>query len=296
MPDPTLDDITSFFTPDRPVSVLVLRLDRLHPVISGNKWFKLKHNLEAVMEAGFKQVITFGGAYSNHLVATAAAAKACGLSSLGIVRGFHGQAQPTATLRTCADLGMRLHFISREQYALKDAPSFLSALGTSFGGYIIPEGGDNDLGRAGAMEIAAFIPAMTTHVCLPVGTGTTFTGLRNALPATICMTGFPALQDTSLADHISGHAMPARNVNWQLEPRFHFGGFAKTTPELIGFIRSFYIATNIPLDIVYTGKMMFGVAQLIRENAFPDQAQIVCIHTGGLQGNPEGLFDRTPGS
>lgn len=290
MPDPALDDITSFFISDRPARVSMLRLDQLHPVISGNKWFKLKYNLEAAMNTGFSQVITLGGAYSNHLVATAAAAKACGLKSLGIVRGFHGKAQPTATLRTCAELGMRLHFVSREQYALKDTPAFISALGTSFGGYIIPEGGDNELGRTGAMDIAAFIPATATHVCLPVGTGTTFAGLRNALPATMNITGFPALQDASLAAHIAEHTTPGHSVNWQLEPHFHFGGFARITPELVRFIRSFYAATTIPLDIVYTGKMMFGVAQLIREGIFPEQAHIVCIHTGGLQGNPEDLL------
>ena len=290
--DIPLGPVTSVFTHAPEISVSVLRLDKLHPVVSGNKWYKLKYNLEAAVQAGFKQLITFGGAYSNHLVATAAAAQASNLQSLGIVRGFHGQAQPTPTLKACMAYGMKLRFVSREDYALKETPAFIAALGASFGrGYMIPEGGDNEAGRKGTMEIAALIPPGTTHVCLPVGTGTTLAGLRNALPPSVQVIGFPAMKDSSLQQHITDHLLPAQNTNWLLEDRFYFGGFAKTTPELLQFMRLFYRHEHIPLDIVYTGKMMYGVYQLSHEYAFPAGARIVCLHTGGLQGNPEDLYE-----
>lgn len=288
-----VDDVSRFYENDQEIHVAMLRLDQIDPVVSGNKWYKLKHNLEDAISKGFRQVLTFGGAYSNHLIAAAAAAQRAGLQSVGIVRGFHGQQQLSPTLRSCMDHGMTLHFVSREMYALKNDPDYLQQLSITFEhAYIIPEGGDNDAGRKGAGAIAAWIPGECTHVCLPVGTGTTFSGIRNALDVRIAMTGFTAMKGGQyLTAAIGQHIQTAQNDNWQLEDRFHFSGFAKTTNELTTFMRDFHAATNIPLDIVYTGKMMSGIRQLISEGYFPRKTSLCCIHTGGLQGNSAGLFD-----
>ena len=293
MSDPAslLQPVSSFYQ-EHGISISMLRLDRVHPVVSGNKWFKLRYNLAAATEQGYQQVITVGGAYSNHLVATAAAARQAGLSAVGIVRGLHGQQKLTPTLLACREQGMQLHFVSREAYNEKHTLAFQSALEIMFGkSYFIPEGGANEAGRRGAGEIAALLPPGITHVCVPVGTGTTFIGLRNALQADQQLIGFPAMkQGNYLREEIIPYLQPGKNILWQLDDRFHFGGFAKSTPELLAFMQSFYKATAIPLDIVYTSKMMYGVQTLLREHAFPEGAHVACIHTGGLQGNPEGLL------
>ena len=292
MPDPPLEDVSAFFKNDSGITMSVLRLDKVHPVVSGNKWYKLKYNLVAALDKGFSQVITFGGAYSNHLIATAAAAQEAGIKAIGIVRGLHAAAHLTPTLQACTDLGMELHFVSREDYTLKDDPAFLQSLTGKYGwSFIIPEGGNNEWGRAGTADIAAFIAETATHICLPVGTGTTLAGIRNALPTDKEIVGFTAMKDGGyLQEKIAGHLHPGQNKNWHLEADYCFNGFAKTTSELNQFMQSFYKETNIPLDIVYTGKMMFGVQDMIANNVFSGSANVICIHTGGLQGNPPGLF------
>jgi 1-aminocyclopropane-1-carboxylate deaminase len=286
-----VDEVTAFFPNSRGIRIFILRLDVMHPIISGNKWFKLKYNLEAAHNGNFRQVITFGGAYSNHLIATAVASSAAGFSSVGIVRGVHAQQNLTPTMQACRQQGMRLHFVSREAYALRDDTQFLQDIEDLFGNsYIIPEGGNNDAGRKGAGEIADYIHQGATHVCLPVGTGTTFAGLRNRLDVAVGMTGFTAVKNGAyLEDEVARQLNDQQTKNWALETSCHFGGFAKTTPILLDFIRAFHTATGILLDIVYTGKMMFGICGLIERNAFAEGENIVCIHTGGLQGNPVDL-------
>jgi 1-aminocyclopropane-1-carboxylate deaminase len=287
-----VEEVTAFFSNSLGIRIFMLRLDVLHPVVSGNKWFKLKHNLKAAWEGDFQQIITFGGAYSNHLIATAAASAKAGFSSFGMVRGLHAQQKLTPTLKACEEQGMRLHFVSREHYMQRGDPQFLKSLQAQFGkSYIIPEGGNNAAGRSGAGEMAALIPEGTTHVCLPVGTGTTFAGLRNCLDASIRMTGFTPMKNGAyLKEEIAAQLQDAQDTNWALETDNHLGGYAKTTPALIQFIRFFYQATGIPLDVVYTGKMMYGFMELMRQSAFAAGQNIVCIHTGGLQGNPADLF------
>jgi len=288
----TLDTISLSDTGHPGIRLRMLRLDKLHAVISGNKWYKLRYNLEAAVQSGFQQIITFGGAYSNHLVAAAAAASFHGLTAVGVIRGLHAAQILTPTLKTCREYGMQLHFVSREAYDLKNDAGYLHGLLQQFGpSYIIPEGGDNEAGRLGAGSITALIPDDVTHVCLPVGSGTTFTGIRKTLPAAVNMIGFTAMKGGSyLTESVRSHLLPAADRNWHLEERFHFGGFARKTDSLIQFMQSFYIDTAIPLDIVYTGKMMAGIHVLLDEHYFPENASICCIHTGGLQGNPEGLF------
>lgn len=288
----SLDDISSFYNQPEGTRISMLRLDKLHPVISGNKWYKLRYNLAAALDSGDRQLITFGGAYSNHLIAAAAAAKLHGLAAIAVVRGLHGQQNLTPTLKACLDYGMQLHFVSREEYDRKNEPDYQFRLLQQFGpACIIPEGGDNEHGRRGTGDIAALIPDHITHVCLPVGTGTTFAGIRNVLPGTVHITGFTAMKGGQyLVPEIRQHLSPDTDFNWRLEDRFHFGGFARTTAPLLGFMQEFYNRTHIPLDIVYTGKMMAGLQTLFNEGYFLPDARISCIHTGGLQGNPEGMF------
>jgi 1-aminocyclopropane-1-carboxylate deaminase len=264
----------------------LLRLDKIHPVVSGNKWFKLKENLQLARSQRFETLLTFGGAHSNHLVATAYAAKAYGFNSIGMVRGLHAAALPTPTLQHCRELGMQLVYLSREQYRQKEDPAWLQCLGDQFGPvYIIPEGGQNEPGRAGAGQIAGYLPADCTHVALAVGSGTTFAGLRSALDPGITMTGFTVMKGGSYLEDQIRHYLPEAQHNWHLATGYHFGGFARHTPELITFMNDFYQRHQIPLDFVYNAKMMAGLLDLIRLHQFPARSHIIALHTGGLQGN-----------
>lgn len=260
----------------------LLRLDLLHPVISGNKWFKLKYNIEDALNKNYSTVLTFGGAYSNHLIATSAAAKELRLKSIGIVRGHHAKENYTATLQECAAMGMQLHFVSREEYKLKNDEQGLQQLAQRFpDAYIIPEGGNNKLGMKGAEEIAGYIPEDITYVAVSVGSGTTFTGLRDALPEKVRLLGFvPMKNGKYLADGIK-----SGKGNRELIDDYHFGGFGKWNDELLHFMNEFYRQYQVTLDVIYTGKMMYGLQQLLQQNYFPADAKILCIHTGGLQGN-----------
>lgn len=268
------------------VTLSVLRLDQIHPVVSGNKWFKLKYNMDDAKKRGYSAILTFGGAFSNHLIATAAAAKAFGLSSVGIIRGLHAENNLTATLQACKDMGMQLHFVSREDYSKKETTSFLQYIRLQYpNAYIVPEGGDNENGRKGTGEIAAFIPAACTHVALAIGTGATFAGIRNKLDKNISMLGFTAMKGGAYLEMaIRGHLQdPAADL--ELITDYHFGGFAKHNEALIRFMNTFYDTSGIPLDMVYTAKMTYGILELIQQGKFPAGSKIVCIHTGGLQGN-----------
>jgi 1-aminocyclopropane-1-carboxylate deaminase len=262
----------------------MLRLDVLHPVVSGNKWYKLKYNMAYAIGQGYNSVLTFGGPYSNHLIATAAAANAYGIKSLGVVRGRDAADKMTQTLKSCEEYGMQLVFVTREDYSKKNDAAWLEALSNEYGApFIIPEGGANGQGRAGAEEIAGLVTDNYTHICLSVGTGTSFEGIRNGLPETQAVLGYaPMKGGTYLADEISKYVSTG---NWQLFDDWHFGGFAKWNDELLAFMNDFYTINEIPLDVVYTAKMMYGIQQQMDAGFFPDDAVVLCIHTGGLQGN-----------
>ena len=264
----------------------MLRLDLIDPVISGNKWYKLKHNLQYATEHNYKSILTFGGAYSNHLIATAAAAKLFNIPAIGVVRGNDGN-ELTSTLKACMEYGMQLHFVPREEYARKTEAEWLQKLSVQFNDlFIIPEGGANEQGREGTKDIAALVPMGYSHIAVSVGTGTTFAGLRNALPVDQFLLGFaPMKSGAYLKDEITLHLSASQNLNWELFDRWHFGGFGKWNDELISFMNDFYNINQIPLDMVYTTKMMYGIRELLNENFFPNNARILCIHTGGLQGN-----------
>ncbi|WP_118951414.1 1-aminocyclopropane-1-carboxylate deaminase/D-cysteine desulfhydrase [Taibaiella helva] len=268
------------------VALGILRLDELHPLVSGNKWFKLKENLKAARDAGCNRLLTFGGAYSNHLLATAAAAKYFSFAATGIVRGLHAQALLSDTLQECMTLGMDLVFVSREVYSRKGDDVYLDALQQRYpDAWIVPEGGSNAAGLSGAAGIAAYIPSDSSHVALALGTGTTFAGIRTALDNRIAMTGFPVMKGGAYLETPLGVLIPPAQNNWLLSNDYHFGGFGRHTDTLITFMNDFYEQHSIPLDFVYTGKMMYGIFDRIRTGQIPAGSRVICVHTGGLQGN-----------
>lgn len=268
-------------------SVDMLRLDAIHPVVSGNKWYKLKHNIQYAIDNGYKSILTFGGAYSNHLIAAAAAAKEYGIHSIGIVRGVHSPDITTDTLKHCQEYGMQLEMVSRDDYNNKNNAAYLEQLSSTYDKpFIIPEGGANEWGREGSAEIAQYISDNYTHACVSVGTGTTLAGIRATLPSNITVLGYvPMKRGIYLKEEIDKYIEQEKQDAYTLFDNWHYGGFGKCNDELIDFMNSFHAINNIPLDMVYTGKMMMGILEQLKSGYFAENARILCIHTGGLQGN-----------
>jgi 1-aminocyclopropane-1-carboxylate deaminase len=271
------------------LKVDMLRLDLLHDEISGNKWFKLKYNLEQAQKEKKDTILTFGGAWSNHIVATAAACDLLGFKSIGIIRGEELKEDSSPSLILARRHNMQLYFVSRELYGEKEYPGFIDYLNKEFHQpYIIPEGGNNDLGIKGCKEILSFCEQEKyTHICCAVGTGATLTGLIESASMNLRLLGFSALRNADylknkIEKSLTGYG---ENISWKLITDYHFGGFAKKTPELLEFMRDFYEKNKIVLDFVYTAKMMFGINDLIKKEYFSSGSRILAIHTGGLQGN-----------
>lgn len=270
------------------VTVSVLRLDKIHPVVSGNKLFKLHYFLLEAIESRHKTILTFGGAYSNHLAATAHACNLLQLKSIGIVRG-EKPAQLSHTLQQCMQNGMQLKFISRQQYAQKDTAAFISGLKAEFGeSIIVPEGGYHALGARGAALIMDLVKDHNyTHICTASGTATTLAGILLAAKPTQIVLSFPVLK--GLTDNkirikeLTGNCDEFKN--WLILDSYHFGGYAKKTDGLINFMNDCWQHYKLPLDFVYTAKMLFGVLDAIKNDKFEKGSRILCIHTGGLQGN-----------
>jgi 1-aminocyclopropane-1-carboxylate deaminase len=269
------------------IAVSVIRLDKIHPVISGNKFFKLHYFLEDCLNSTHKTIITFGGAYSNHLIATAFSCHAAGLKSIGIVRG-EKPAILSHTLKQCIEYGMQLRFISREAYAQKDNDNFIEALTAKLGEHIlIPEGGFHPLGAKGAALIMETIETTSTHICCATGTATTIAGLlinAAAHQQIVSINTLKGVSDTyERISFLTGNK--ANTEQLLLLNDYHFGGYAKQTPELIAFMNDIYHQYQLPTDFVYTAKMLFGVFDAINKGLFPEGSKISCLHTGGLQGN-----------
>ena len=268
----------------RGIKLTVKREDLLHPHISGNKFRKLKYNVLEAQKLGKKAVLTFGGAYSNHIAATAAAGKEYGFETIGVIRGEElvNKIGDNPTLTFAQQCGMMLKFVTRDEYRLKSDSQFVKSLETEFGDfYLVPEGGTNELAVKGCEEILVAEDEKFTHIACSVGTGGTISGLIKSAQPQQKVLGFPALKGEGLANDICKFAPPG---NWELITAYHFGGYGKITEELIVFINDFYDNTGIPLDPVYTGKLFFGVIDLIHNGHFADNANILLIHTGGLQG------------
>ena len=256
----------------------------IHPEVSGNKFRKLKYNLEAAIREGFGGVLTFGGAFSNQLAATAAAGKLLDISTVGIIRGeeLAKDIDLNPTLSYAKASGMDLEFISRAAYRNKNEVSFLKSLNIKYPNfYIIPEGGTNARAVRGCSEILTEKDRDFDVICCAVGTGGTISGLINSSLPHQKIIGFPALKGAFLNEDIRKFA---QHSNWELCPDYSFGGYAKVNQELIQFINQFKTDFGIPLDPVYTAKMMFGIDDLVKKGFFSRSTKILAIHTGGLQG------------
>ncbi len=266
------------------IKLLIKREDLNHPFVSGNKWWKLKYNLQAAQQQGYKTLLTFGGAYSNHIYATAAAAHELGLKSIGILRGE--ETLPlNATLAFAKSKGMQLHYVSREVYRTKNDEAFIQSLRDRFGEfYLIPEGGTNALAVKGVAEFAHILKEEIAfdYLCLPVGTGGTMAGMIEGLDESKRVLGFVSLKGGEFLEHeIQTHT---ERRNFTLLHDYHFGGYAKMPQALNQFTSQFEKDHSIQLDPVYTSKMIFGVFDLIRKGFFKNDSTIMILHTGGLQG------------
>lgn len=271
------------------ISLYIKREDELHPFISGNKYRKLKYNLQEAKRQGKNKIITFGGAYSNHIAAVAAAGSEFNFETIGIIRGDElalnilEVIKQNATLKFASEHKMQFHFVSRSEYREKETLPFIESLKAKFGDfYLVPEGGTNNFAVKGCEEIVTDKDRVFDVVCSSVGTGGTISGLINSSEKHQKVIGFPALKGDFLQKEICKYV--TNTNNWELNLNYHFGGYAKVSEELITFINKFKEETGVALDPIYTGKMMFGIVDLIKKNHFEPKTKILAIHTGGLQG------------
>ena len=273
---------------EKGIRLFVKRLDKAYPFISGNKWFKLKYNLIEAKKLGSKTLLTFGGAYSNHIAATSFAAQKKGLKSIGLIRGE--ECFPlNPTLAFASENGMELHYVSRADYRLKATPKFLDKLKAQFGDfYLLPEGGANALAVKGTSEILDEIDTQD-YICCPVGTGGTIAGVINTSNNKQKVIAFPAIKGSDVLEKDIKNW--TNKQNYKFINSYSYGGYGKVSKELIQFINEFHTAQDIPLDAIYTGKMMLGIMGLIKRDYFPKGSSILAIHTGGLQGN-KGMSER----
>jgi 1-aminocyclopropane-1-carboxylate deaminase len=266
------------------ISLTIKREDLIHPFVSGNKFRKLKYNLLQAKAENKSTILTFGGAFSNHIAAVAYAGKEQGFKTIGIIRGDEliNKIEENPTLKFAYENGMEFVFVSREEYRNKSEVSFIEKLKEKFGDfYLVPEGGTNELAVKGCEEILTDEDTVFNYICCAVGTGGTIAGLINSALPNQKILGFPALKGDFLKDEI---CIFAKKNNWELISDYHFGGYGKINLELIDFINSFLETNKVSLDPIYTGKMVFGVIDLISKNYFPANSKILLIHTGGLQG------------
>ncbi len=269
------------------VSLFILREDQNHPLLSGNKLRKMKYNLLKAEQEGHKTLLTLGGAYSNHIHATAAAGNLFGLNTIGIIRG-----EPTKplnpTLTFARKQGMVLHYVKRDSYRERYNQDFKAALHRQFGSfYFLPEGGSNELAIPGCREMVEEIEQDFDYICTPVGSGGTLAGIISGLKPHQFAIGFVVLKQ---GEYLKEQIIQLRSSagektadNWQLSHDYHFNGFARFNDSLIRFINNFKACHSIQLEPIYSGKMLFGVWDLIKKGYFKPGSRIVAVHTGGLQ-------------
>ena len=278
--------VSTFEEPN--ISLHIKREDLIDPFVSGNKFRKLKYNIGEALNKNASTVLTFGGAFSNHIAATAAAGHKYGLKTIGVIRGeelgedVHKTLANNDTLRYAATLGMQFYFVSREWYKRKEEDSCIEELNARFGDfYLLPEGGTNLLAVKGCEEILNETDKDFDYICCSLGTGGTIAGIINASGTNQNILGFPALKGDWLASEVKKYT---NRKNWELVTDYHFGGYAKIDSKLVQFINRFHEKYGILLDPVYTGKMMYGIIDMIENSGFPQNSRILAIHTGGLQG------------
>ena len=270
------------FYPEQPISIDCLRLDKLHPALSGNKWFKLLPWLRLAADQGATGIASFGGVWSNHLLATAAAAQHLGLKAYGIVRG---EELSTACLQDCRALGMELIFVSRSDY--RAFQQYNDRLDLPDKVFVVPEGGQGLPGVTGAAAMLDPLPfpGNYTDVAVAVGTGTSLAGILSALAPHQQAIGISALKGENRLSAQINAWVPNRENQFTISFRFHFGGYARHDANLLAFMNEVYREQQIPLDFVYTAKLFYGIRKMLQENYFPPEARLLLIHSGGLQGN-----------
>ena len=273
---------------EKGIELYIKREDEIHPFVSGNKFRKLKYNIQEAKKTNKNTLLTFGGAFSNHIVATAVAGYLTDFKTIGVIRGEELGLDVTetlsknTTLKNSYEHNMQFEFVSRELYRKKLEDSFINNLKENYGDfYLIPEGGTNDLAIKGCEEILTVSDAKFDYICCAVGTGGTISGVINASSKHQKVIGFPALKGDFLFDDIKKLTSKS---NWSLQTNYHFGGYAKYTDELIRFINDFNKDTGVLLDPIYTVKMIFGILDMIKKNQFKKGSKILAIHTGGIQG------------
>lgn len=264
--------------------LIVLRDDLIHPTVSGNKFRKLIRNVQRADKEGYTTLVTFGGAYSNHIAAVAAVGRELGFETIGIIRGEelaqHATLNPT--LHFASGCGMKLHYVSREAFRKKEELELVTELGSdSESVYLLPEGGTNELAVLGCEEILSEEDKTFDYVCVPVGTGGTISGIIRSSGPRQQVIGYSALKGVFQKEEIKKYTS---KDNFQLTDAYCFGGYAKIDEELIRFINDFKQTTGIPLDPVYTGKMMYGIIDGMKKGFFKENSRIFAVHTGGLQG------------
>lgn len=286
--DIPLEEVRDPLLMKRNISLFIKREDFNHPQLSGNKWYKLKYNLKEAKRQGKYILLTFGGAYSNHIYATAAAGKIFNFQTIGIIRGEeHLPLNPTITF--AKECGMQLYYLNRKDYRKKDSDELIARLKKDFGDfYLLPEGGTNELAVQGCVEIIANIEIKYDYICCPCGTGGTLAGLITGLKGKKFAMGFAALKNASFLKENVKSLLKTKNGNlfgnWDINLDYHFGGYARFNKQLIDFIDRFISLTGIQIEPIYTGKMLFGIYDLISKGYFRKGSKILAIHTGGLQG------------
>ena len=273
---------------EKGIELYIKREDEIHPFVSGNKFRKLKYNIQEAKKTNKNTLLTFGGAFSNHIVATAVAGYLTDFKTIGVIRGEELGLDVTetlsknTTLKNSYEHNMQFEFVSRELYRKKLEDSFINNLKEKYGDfYLIPEGGTNYLAIKGCEEILTVSDAKFDYICCAVGTGGTISGVINASSKHQKVIGFPALKGDFLFDDIKKLTSKS---NWSLQTNYHFGGYAKYTDELIRFINDFNKDTGVLLDPIYTVKMIFGILDMIKKNQFKKGSKILAIHTGGIKG------------
>ena len=272
-------------------NLFIKREDLLHPAVSGNKWYKLKYNLLEAKKNKFDTLLTFGGAYSNHIYALASAGREMGFKTIGVIRGEE-HFPLNHTLSFAKACGMKIYYVNRKEYRAKEIPDFLNSLKNKFGNfYLIPEGGTNQLAVKGCKEIIENINVEFDSVVVPVGTGGTLAGIIKGIKNqhNKKAIGIAVLKNAGFLKHkvselINSSSENQKSSNWEIILDYHFGGYAKFNKVLIEFINEFKEKTEIQLDPVYTGKMMYGIFDLINKEYFRPGSTIITVHTGGLQG------------
>jgi 1-aminocyclopropane-1-carboxylate deaminase len=277
----TLDKLSLPEYAAKNIEVSVLRLDKIHPVISGNKWFKLRFYLEEAKTLNKKKIVTFGGAWSNHIIATASACRMFCFDAIGIIRGEEA-AELSPTLKLAKEMGMHMVFISREDYHMKKIPNQIN----NDEYYFISEGGFGKKGAEGAATILDHTKKESyTHICCAAGTGTMTAGLALANREKNKIVAISVLKNNFDLDKHIKSLLPSGRMNFDIVHDYHFGGYAKYKPALLHFMNKFYLQTSIPTDFVYTGKLFFAIDDLITKDYFPKDSRLLLIHSGGLQGN-----------